>query len=258
MSLFPTAPSELQAPLHSDKASPLYMKLPLSTDCHAHSRLQCLNRVAVVHIISLWLCLTLHTLGFCLWFRNRTLLFLMWTIFNVFIEFATVLRLFYVLFLAERHVWDLSFPTSNRTHSLHFEGEVLAPGQPGKSLEIKFFEFLCAGTVFHWSLQPQYTHPVCSPSLCLPAQHPLCPTSHPVSFPIHEVSVQILSFWWNIFRHAAQSDFSSCKAIAVWPLPGWLKIALALLILWNFPLDSLPFQVSCCYCLVPNKRFSLL
>ena len=57
------------------------------------------------------------------------------TIFKVFIEFVTMLLLFYVLFLWPPGMWDLSFPTEGRTHTLTLEGEVPATGPPGKSLK---------------------------------------------------------------------------------------------------------------------------
>ena len=47
-------------------------------------------------------------------FFTSFLLFL-WTIFKVFIEFITVLFLFYVLFFWPQGTWDLSFPTRDRT-----------------------------------------------------------------------------------------------------------------------------------------------
>ena len=41
----------------------------------------------------------------------------MWTIFKVFIEFVTLLLLFYVLVFWLRGMWDLSSPTRGRTHT---------------------------------------------------------------------------------------------------------------------------------------------
>ena len=42
----------------------------------------------------------------------------MWTIFKVFIEFATILILFYVLnFFVPRGMWDLSSSTRDQTHA---------------------------------------------------------------------------------------------------------------------------------------------
>ena len=41
----------------------------------------------------------------------------MWTIFKVFIEFVTLLLLFYVLVFWPRGIWDLSSPTRDRTHT---------------------------------------------------------------------------------------------------------------------------------------------
>ena len=148
----------------------------------------------------------------------------MWTIFNVFIEFATVLRLFYVCFfffgckacgiLASRPAIEPTFPA--------FEGEVLAPGQPGKSLEIKFLILMCRHSISLIPPAPANTHTPCVHHLCVYLPNTLVPTSHPVSFPIHEVSVQILSFWWNIFRHTSpkwflilqsHSMYGSCQVI---------------------------------------------
>ena len=39
----------------------------------------------------------------------------MWTIFKVFIEFVTVLLLFYILVFGPCSTWDLSFPTRDQT-----------------------------------------------------------------------------------------------------------------------------------------------
>ena len=43
--------------------------------------------------------------------------FVMWTIFKVFIEFVTILLLFYVLVFWPQGMWDLSSPTRDRTHT---------------------------------------------------------------------------------------------------------------------------------------------
>ena len=43
--------------------------------------------------------------------------FLKWTIFKVFIEFVTILLLFYVLVFWLRGMWDLSSPTRDRTRT---------------------------------------------------------------------------------------------------------------------------------------------
>ena len=51
----------------------------------------------------------------------------MWTIFKVFIEFVTILLLFYVLVFWPWGMWDQTPPPA-------LEGEVLTIGQPGKSL----------------------------------------------------------------------------------------------------------------------------
>ena len=41
----------------------------------------------------------------------------MWTVFKVFIEFVTLLLLFYVLVFWLRDMWDLSSPTRGRTRT---------------------------------------------------------------------------------------------------------------------------------------------
>ena len=43
--------------------------------------------------------------------------FLMWTIFQLFIEFVTILLLFYVLVFWPQGMWDFNSPTRNRTHT---------------------------------------------------------------------------------------------------------------------------------------------
>ena len=65
----------------------------------------------------------------------------MWTIFKVFIEFVTLLLLFYVWVLWPGDMWDLSYPTRNRSHTPAMEGEVLTTESPGKSLRIFFFNY---------------------------------------------------------------------------------------------------------------------
>ena len=61
------------------------------------------------------------------YFSKVCLFFLMWTVFKVFIEFVTILLLFYVL-------WDLSYrPWFEPAHPA-LEGEVLTTGPPGKFL----------------------------------------------------------------------------------------------------------------------------
>ena len=57
----------------------------------------------------------------------------MWTIFKVFIEFVTILFLFYVLFFWPGGMWDFSSPTRDEPTSPALGGEVLTTGQPGKS-----------------------------------------------------------------------------------------------------------------------------
>ena len=52
----------------------------------------------------------------------------MWTIFKVFIESATVLRLSYGLVFWPQGMWDLSFLIRDRTHPPALEGELLTVG----------------------------------------------------------------------------------------------------------------------------------
>ena len=55
------------------------------------------------------------TCQFFFFFLKIFFFFLMWSIFKVFIEFVTVLLLFYVLVFWPRGMWDPSFPTRDRT-----------------------------------------------------------------------------------------------------------------------------------------------
>ena len=58
--------------------------------------------------------------------------FLMWAIFKVLIEFATVLLLFYVLAFWPGGLWGLSPLSRDGTHTNALEGKVLTPRPPGK------------------------------------------------------------------------------------------------------------------------------
>ena len=69
------------------------------------------------------------------WFLLIYIFFLMWTIFKVFVEFVTILLLFYLLVFGPGITWDLSFPTRNQTCTpAQEEAGVLTAGPPGKSL----------------------------------------------------------------------------------------------------------------------------
>ena len=50
-------------------------------------------------------------------FSSLFVCFLTWTIFKVFIEFVTILFLFYVLVFWLRRMWDLSSPTRDQTRA---------------------------------------------------------------------------------------------------------------------------------------------
>ena len=77
-------------------------------------------------------------------FFLRFFFFLMWTIFKVFIEFVTILFLFYgFLFcgLSTKHV-DLSAPDQGSNLTLALDCEVLTPGPPGKPFFVVFWPLL--------------------------------------------------------------------------------------------------------------------
>ena len=50
-------------------------------------------------------------------------MFLIWTIFKVFIEFITILFLFYVLAFWPQGMWDLISPIRDWTHLLHWKAK---------------------------------------------------------------------------------------------------------------------------------------
>ena len=67
----------------------------------------------------------------------------MWTIFKVFIEFVTILLLFFLcfVFLVWRHVGSFLPDQGLNPHLPALEGEVLTTGPPGKSL-LGFLRYL--------------------------------------------------------------------------------------------------------------------
>ena len=62
----------------------------------------------------------------------------MWTISKVFIEFVTILILFYVLVLCSQGLWDLGPRPGVKTIPLALEAEVLTTDSPGKTLRNHF------------------------------------------------------------------------------------------------------------------------
>ena len=67
-----------------------------------------------------------------------------WTIFKVFIEFATILLLFYILVFWPWGMWDLGSLTRDKPVSSALEGKILATEPPGKPLLLCFrFIKLC-------------------------------------------------------------------------------------------------------------------
>ena len=92
---------------------------------------------------------------FLLWFRIYFLIyiycflkdfFLMWTIFKVFIEFVTILLLFYVLVFWPWGMWDLSSPIEPA--ALELWGRFVTTGSPGKSLHMLF----CCIVLWVWHI----------------------------------------------------------------------------------------------------------
>ena len=65
----------------------------------------------------------------------------MWTIFKVFIEFITILLMFYVLlfFFWPQGMWDLSSHSGVEPTPPAWESEVLTTGPPGKPLHLSFY-----------------------------------------------------------------------------------------------------------------------
>ena len=57
---------------------------------------------------------------------------------KVFIEFVTILLLFYVLVFWPQGMWNLSSPPGIKPAPPALEGEVLTTGPPGKSLTAPF------------------------------------------------------------------------------------------------------------------------
>ena len=62
----------------------------------------------------------------------------MWTIFKVFIEFVTILLLFYILAFWPQSMWDLSSQPGIEPTPPALEGGILTTGLPGKSQETHF------------------------------------------------------------------------------------------------------------------------
>ena len=77
--------------------------------------------IYALQIFSPDLCLAFLFSQWCLlkrfFFLFKIFFFLMWTIFKVFIEFVTVLLLFYVLLFWPWGMWDLSSPARDWTHT---------------------------------------------------------------------------------------------------------------------------------------------
>ena len=66
--------------------------------------------------------------------------FLMWTIFKDFIEFVTVLLLFYDLTFWPQGMWDLSFQLRIEPSHPTLEDAVSTNGPPGKSQDYRILE----------------------------------------------------------------------------------------------------------------------
>ena len=71
----------------------------------------------------------------------------MWTIFKVFIEFVTILLLFYVFWFFGREACGILAPRPGiEATPLALEGEVLTTGLPGKS-HVMYFELIFVTSV---------------------------------------------------------------------------------------------------------------
>ena len=122
--------------------------------------------------------------------------------------------------LASRPVIEPTFPA--------FEGEVLAPGQPGKSLEIKILILMCRHSISLISPPPPIHIPLVFTIFVF-----ICPT--PSCLQAIQSLFQFMKFLFKSYLSdetslgiPAQSDFSSCKAIACMASARWSKLAVAL------------------------------
>ena len=92
----------------------LYSKFAKSLNKHIKKECKHLNikilKIFTNLLFNLGIVSSFFTLKFCF-----KIFFLMWTIFKVFIEFVTILLLFYVLVFWQRGMWDLSSPTRDQT-----------------------------------------------------------------------------------------------------------------------------------------------
>ena len=68
------------------------------------------------------------------WAWENAVLFLMWTIFKVFIEFVTILLPFYVLVFGPKACGILALRPGIEPAPPALEGEILTRGPPGRSL----------------------------------------------------------------------------------------------------------------------------
>ena len=85
-------------------------------------------------------------------------------IFKVFVEFVTVLLLFYVSVICMQSIWDLSFPTRDQTLTTFIGRQSLTSGLPGKSLCISNFLEEISATAKSLQSCPTLCNPMdCSP-----------------------------------------------------------------------------------------------
>ena len=153
-------------------------------------------------------------------------------------------------------MWELSFLISDWTHISCIWRRSFSPWTDREVPRNKIFNSYVPAQYFI-DYPPANTHTPCIHHLCVYLPNTLLPTSHPVSLPIHDISAQILSFWRNISRHTSPKRFLILKSHSTYGLCQVIKNSCGTL--WFCEtFHSLPFQISCCYCLVPNWRFSLL
>ena len=104
-------------------------------------------------------------------------------------------------------MWELSFLISDWTHISCIWRQSFSPWTGREVPRSKIFNSYVPAQYFIDYPPPPNTHTPCIHHLCVYLPNTLLPTSHPVSFPIHEVSAQILSFWRNISRHTSPKWF---------------------------------------------------
>ena len=112
----PRASNGAGRPLSVGFVFSLPASLPLSYTCPWHCSAVVLRSQALGNKKGLWRWVGRSLSLLCVFFFFKAFKKIwMWTMFKVFIEFVTILLLFYVLVFWPGGMWDLSFPTSNQS-----------------------------------------------------------------------------------------------------------------------------------------------